>query len=1572
MRIKPLIKHLTLAGLLAMGTHLNAGTVTKAGSGTDLNDGASWGGGTAPGSADIATWNSGSLGAGLTLGSDSSWLGISISGALTNVGITGAGTLTLGASGLSMPSSSVNLSLGNNVVLGASQSWGINAGKTLASSGSISGGGGLNLNTAPTTISYSSFLTNSPNTNLVFSSTTLANFTTAGGTMGGGYIGTPVATTTYFFSNDGTTATYQLQVFQSPFTKCVKVQLTQAGADIYGTVLYAKYISANVLGQNFDTLGGTSTQVIATSSTASGYGAATTTLTFGAIGTITLSGANTYSGGTTLNAGQLNLNNGGSSSANSAIGTGPLTLNGGTIDNTSAGEVTLLPNNAQNWNADFTYAGAVTNLNLGTGAVTLNSNRTLTVSAKKLTVGGSISGSGYSLTKSGGGTLALTGNNTYTGATTNAAGTLILTGANSYSGGTVISGGQVQVGAGGATGDVGTGSVTTLNIGSPAAPSLVFNRTDNPTFTNTLLTSGGTANNNYWGAAPSTRVNLSGPVLATNGFVWFCGPGTFNLANTAANNFASGVVLCSNAVVEFAAASAFNNVGIKLYINLAGGGTFRYTGPTNETLALNPSFGIAGTVNTFDVANPASALTLSSTLLNNGGASGITKVGPGTLILSALGSTCTGASVVSNGTLQVDGSIGTGTVSVNSGAKLTGLGTIGGAVTVQSNGLLTGVCSVSGATTIQNGGKLVPGTNGVVGTLFINNALSLAGQAQFRIDKTGGLPNSDLVSGMNGVTYGGTLRVTNITSDATALAVGDTFTLFTKSSGSYSGSFTNFVLPALGPGLSWDKSYLTVDGSIRVVNTVATPIFNPVGGAYATALSVSITADPGSTILYTTDGSDPTISGTRISGPSPITGVIIPLDTNVTLNAYATNAGFAASPVAQASYVTLSHPTWISPFGASWNDGINWSNNVVANGAAVPADFSTLTLFVDAAVTLDGSRTVGSLAYADAGGAYNWSLTPGTGGTLTLDNGTNAPVINVSNQTASIGVLLAGTNGFVKFGTGVLTLTANNTLAGGVTVNAGTLLLAQTNLNNFGSTNGVVGSGTLTINSGAVVQKAGHFQVSGINNSNNTSHVVINGGTFEFGGFQEYLRTIDLTGGTINGTNGADHIIIRAPADITINSFASATTSTVDGLGIGKVDLTFGNLLLNVADGAAATDLLITTAISENTGAGSGAKSLTKTGAGTLVLTGTNTYSGATLISNGVLRVDGSTAAGSAVTVVAGATLGGTGTVNGAVAVNGTVSPGASVGTLTTGAETWYDGSTLVYQVASADTNSAAGRDLLTINGTLDLERTNGGVFTIKLVSMADTNTPGHVPDFNASSNYTWTVGTATGLVNPGNLSYLVLDTSSFSNAHSGTFSLSFDLGLQAILVNYSASTAASTNANLSNLVVTPAGMLSPGFAANTLSYGETEAYPNSPITVTPTTADAGATIQVIYGGATNAVASGAPSGPLALDANPLVLNGVKVRVTAADASTVKEYVVTVTRQPSTTPPTLSRSVSGGILTLSWPLDHNGYTLQAQTNSRSIGLTGTWYPVAGSAATNQMSFPVSPAVPTVFYRLVYP
>ena len=164
------------------------------------------------------------------------------------------------------------------------------------------------------------------------------------------------------------------------------------------------------------------------------------TLTTAGSGTVVLLGNNSFSGGLTLSAGTLDINNAG------ALGTGTFTISGvSTIDNTSGADITTSTNNnAQNWNANFTFTGS-SSLNLGTGAVSLGASRTLTITANTLSVGGVISGSAKSITKAGAGTLLLSGNNTFSGGVTLSAGTLDINNAGALGTGTFrISAGTID------------------------------------------------------------------------------------------------------------------------------------------------------------------------------------------------------------------------------------------------------------------------------------------------------------------------------------------------------------------------------------------------------------------------------------------------------------------------------------------------------------------------------------------------------------------------------------------------------------------------------------------------------------------------------------------------------------------------------------------------------------------------------------------------------------------------------------------------------------------------------------------------------------------------------------------------------------------------------------------------------------------------------------------------------------------------------------------------------------------------------------------------------------------------
>ena len=176
------------------------------------------------------------------------------------------------------------------------------------------------------------------------------------------------------------------------------------------------------LGANQLTVGSNnlSTNVSGTINDGGGFGGTGASLVKVGAGTLTLSGANTYTGGTTINGGTLSI----SADNNLGDAAGPLALNGGTLQITAAG-VTLSPTRA---------------VSLGAGGGTFD----VTLSAN---ISSGISGAG-GLTKTGAGTLALGGANTYSGGTTVNAGTLqLLPGASLSAGGALtVNGGTFNTG----------------------------------------------------------------------------------------------------------------------------------------------------------------------------------------------------------------------------------------------------------------------------------------------------------------------------------------------------------------------------------------------------------------------------------------------------------------------------------------------------------------------------------------------------------------------------------------------------------------------------------------------------------------------------------------------------------------------------------------------------------------------------------------------------------------------------------------------------------------------------------------------------------------------------------------------------------------------------------------------------------------------------------------------------------------------------------------------------------------------------------------------------------------------
>ena len=192
-------------------------------------------------------------------------------------------------------------------------------------------------------------------------------------------------------------------------------------------------------------------------------------------------------------------------------------------------------------------------------------------------------------------------------------------------------------------------------------------------------------------------------------------------------------------------------------------------------------------------------------------------------------------------------------------------------------------------------------------------------------------------------------------------------------------------------------------------------------------------------------------------------------------------------------------------------------------------------------------------------------------------------------------------------------------------------------------------------------------------------------------------------------------------------------------------DGNLGATVFDVADSTsdASADLTVNTVLQNNGPVGG--NSLTKTGAGTMELTATNTYTGSTTVSAGTLSLASSyTHSGSGAYIVNGGTLKIADGVNlgshaMTISLGGVISPGNSPGTATVGTQNWGDGGSYLWEINNSGgfKGSDPGWDWLDITGTLDLSLLSTGGFTIDIDSLTSGNIAGDAVGFD-----TWTKGT--------------------------------------------------------------------------------------------------------------------------------------------------------------------------------------------------------------------------------------
>ena len=415
-------------------------------------------------------------------------------------------------------------------------------------------------------------------------------------------------------------------------------------------------------------------------------------------GLLHLAGTNTYTGITTINAGNIHLGN---SSALGSTAAGTIINNGGSLDCSGfspAAEPLTLNGSGSDNSLLFSTGGSMTY----SGLITLNSTSTIGGTSTYLisiSNTGTITGTGdLKLNGAGGGSIAsIIG--TGTGGVTVNSGIWTLSGANTYTGTTTVSAGTLKLGAAGRIAD---GSDLTVNGTFDLAGSsetvaalsgtgtITSSTTGNP-----VLTAGDATNSTFLGIIQNGSATTVGFTKAGTGTITLSGSNTYTGVTTINDGILSVSTIGNGGVAGNLGAAAVAATNLVL-----GGGTLQYTGATAST---NRNYILtAATTSTIDVTT--NTLTISGASTNTTGA--LTKDGAGILILSGA-NLYTGLTTVLDGTLAegVSNALSTGALTVNGGIYDIATFTEAlGAITLVS-GFITGTTGVLTGTTyaVQSG-----------------------------------------------------------------------------------------------------------------------------------------------------------------------------------------------------------------------------------------------------------------------------------------------------------------------------------------------------------------------------------------------------------------------------------------------------------------------------------------------------------------------------------------------------------------------------------------------------------------------------------------------------------------------------------------------------------------------------------------------------------------------------------------------------------------------------------------------------------------------------------------------------
>ena len=916
-------------------------------------------------------------------------------------------------------------------------------------------------------------------------------------------------------------------------TKAGGISLTSTGAETWDGDFTFKGTNNLDLGTGTVALGAATRTVTTTANTLSVGGIISSTGAFGLIkagaGALTLSGANTYSGGTTLTSGTLNINHA------TALGTGTVHIdNGTTIDCTKAGGIVLTSTGAETWDGNFIFTGT-NNLDLGTGTVALGAaTRTVTTTANTLTVGGVVGSTGaFGLTKTGAGALTLTGANTYTGATTINAGTLTV----GVAGVGSITNSAVTVNNTGTLKGSGTTGAVTINSGGTISPGNSVGTINN---TGTVTYNGG--GKYVWEINDATGTAGTSPGWDLQNIT-----GGLTIASAPGNTFAIDITSLAGSVSGNAA--NFNKLtGYTWTITSAstGIGGFDVTDFTLNYTSATFKNDISGATSNgfFDIQISDNDLQLRYNAAVDAPATAYWTDGENTQLWNTKsGGNTTNWDTTSGGGIDTGSIPGTATdvhfYATSAGNFVT---TLGQDFTIKSltmdGGTATSAVSIAAGNTLTiNAGGIT--INSGAGALTINSGVVL-GASQAWLNNSANLFTvaGNVNNGTNTLTVdgNGATSISGVISNG-ALTKTGTGILTLIGANTYTGATTvnsgtlQAGVATTAFGVNSAVTMANLAGAILDLNDFSQTIGSLNGGGAAGGNIDLGTGTLTTGALNIADTYDGVISGTG--------GL--------------TKAGTNTQTLTRANTYTGATTINKGTLAAGVDSVANISGAFGKNSAVVMS-----TTDATAVLDITGHNTqIGSLT---GGGTGFGGVTLGAA-TLTVGGDDTSP--------AAYAGAIAGTGAVTKIGTGTQTLSGSNTYTGLTTVTAGEL-----DLNNA-TGDSIVGN--LTV-SGGTAKLLHSDQIYG------TRNIVVSGGIFDLGAFNESVTNVQLTtNGSITGTGG----VLTS-----LNDF----------------DMRKGSVSAILA----------------------GAVGLNKTTSDIVTLSGVNTYTGATAITAGTLKARNASAFGTA------------------------------------------------------------------------------------------------------------------------------------------------------------------------------------------------------------------------------------------------------------------------------------------------------------------------------------------------------